>query len=75
VLGGKARAVLHGRSHVEPDDIRAVVHPVLRHRLIANFNAEADGVTTEDLIDRLLEHVSPDGTDAETEAELGVVMR
>jgi MoxR-like ATPase len=60
ILAGKARAILQGRSHVQPDDIRAVAHPVLRHRLITNYNAEADGVSTEDLIDRLLQNVSPD---------------
>jgi len=60
ILAGKARAILHGRTHVEPDDIRAVAPPTLRHRLIANFNAEADGVTTDDLIDRLLAAVKID---------------
>ena len=41
------------------EDIAAVAHPVLRHRLITNYNAEADGIGTDDLIDRLLEHVDP----------------
>jgi MoxR-like ATPase len=54
VLAGKARAILHGRWHVEREDIRAVAHPVLRHRLKTNFNAEAEGITTDALIDRLL---------------------
>ncbi len=62
ILAGKARAVLQGRTHVEPEDIAAVAPPVLRHRLITNFNAEADGVTTDDLVDRLLEAVTPTGT-------------
>ena len=61
ILAGKARAVLQGRTHVEPEDIAAIAPPVLRHRLITNFNAEADGVTTDDLIDRLLEDVTPAG--------------
>ena len=61
ILAGKARAVLQGRTHVEPEDIAAVAPPVLRHRLITNFNAEADGVTTDDLVDRLLEEVTPAG--------------
>jgi MoxR-like ATPase len=43
-----------GRTTPEIEDIRAVAHPVLRHRLVANFHAEADGVTTDELIDRLL---------------------
>jgi MoxR-like ATPase len=55
VLAGKARAILGGRTHVTPDDITAVAHPVLRHRLITNYNAEADGVSADDLIDKLLE--------------------
>ncbi|HUV39797.1 MAG TPA: MoxR family ATPase [Planctomycetota bacterium] len=57
VLGGKARAVLDGRYYVSCDDIRSVAHPVLRHRIINNFNAEAEGVTPDDLVDRLLETV------------------
>jgi len=59
VLAGKARAVLDGRTHVTAEDISAVAHPVLRHRLITNYNAEADGVTTDQLIDRLLEMIEP----------------
>ncbi|MCG8402667.1 MAG: MoxR family ATPase, partial [Firmicutes bacterium] len=58
ILASKARAVLDGRTHVEPDDIKAVAPPVLRHRLITNFNAEADGVTTDDLVDQLIEKIS-----------------
>jgi MoxR-like ATPase len=57
VLGGKARALLAGRNHVSPDDIRAMAHPVLRHRVLLNYRAEADGVTVESLIARLLEAV------------------
>ncbi|MBX3466917.1 MAG: AAA family ATPase [Planctomycetes bacterium] len=57
ILGGKARALLHGRHHVSTEDIDKVAHPVLRHRLITNFNAEAEGITTDKIIDRLLEYV------------------
>ena len=57
ILGGKARALLHGRHHVSTEDIAAVAKPVLRHRLITNFNAEAEGITTDKIIERLLEHV------------------
>jgi MoxR-like ATPase len=60
ILGGKARALLHGRHHVSTEDINAVAHPVLRHRLITNFNAEAEGITTDKVVDRLLEHVGAD---------------
>jgi MoxR-like ATPase len=61
ILGGKARALLEGRFYVSAEDIRAVAHPVLRHRLITNYSAEAEGVTSDKLIDRLLETVRPDG--------------
>ena len=57
VLGGKARALLCGRSHVNFGDIRALSHPVLRHRVLVNYRAEAEGVTVDGLIDRLLETV------------------
>src|SRR5215470_18831144 len=46
VLGGKARAILHGRLHVTTEDIRAVALPVLRHRLVTTFHADAEGITT-----------------------------
>jgi len=57
VLGGKARAVLHGRYHVSTDDVAAVAKPVMRHRLVTNFNADAEGVTADRLVDRLLESI------------------
>jgi len=55
VLAAKARAALHGRYCVGGEDIQAVALPVLRHRIIANFNAEADGVSTDAIIEHLLE--------------------
>jgi MoxR-like ATPase len=71
ILAAKARAILDARPHVTPDDVRTVAPPVLRHRLIPNFNAEADKVTTDDLIDRLLDAITVDGVrDAEAEAVL-----
>ncbi len=57
VLGAKARALLYGRSHVNFDDIRALALPVLRHRLLINYRAEAEGVSVEALVDRLLKSV------------------
>jgi MoxR-like ATPase len=48
-----------GRLHVTTDDIRAIAHPVLRHRLITTFNADAEGVTTDQVITRLLDAVPP----------------
>ena len=55
ILGAKARAILNGRYHATTDDVKAVALPVLRHRVITNFNAESEGVTSESLIKRLLE--------------------
>ena len=57
VLGGKARALTSGRYHVSFDDIRALAHPVLRHRIITNFHAQSEGMTTDHTTDRLLEIV------------------
>jgi MoxR-like ATPase len=56
-LGAKARALLRGRFHASPEDIRALVHPTLRHRILLGYRAEADGVSVDAVIDRLLEHV------------------
>src|SRR5512134_740064 len=57
VLGAKARALTNGRYHVSFEDIRALAHPVLRHRVLTNFHAESEGITSDTLIDRLLEAV------------------
>jgi MoxR-like ATPase len=57
VLGAKTRCLLHNRTHVTADDIRAMALPVLRHRILVNYKAEAEGVTVEKVIQRLLEHV------------------
>jgi MoxR-like ATPase len=63
ILGAKARAVLHGRFHAAVEDVRAVAFPVLRHRILTNFNAEAEGVKTDEIIRRLLDAVPLDGGD------------
>lgn len=55
ILSGKAKAVLGGRATVSGDDIKELAYPVLRHRLILSFQAEADGVTTDEVITKLLE--------------------
>src|ERR671912_464725 len=57
VLAGKARALTSGRYHVSFDDIRAVAHSVMRHRVLTNFHAQSEGVTTDQLIDTLLESI------------------
>ena len=61
VLGSKARALLEGRAHVSVDDIRALAPPVLRHRILPGYKAEAEGVTVDDLIEKLLKHVKSPG--------------
>ena len=55
ILGAKARAVMHGRYHVTYDDVKSIAKPVLRHRILTNFNAEADEITSLEIIDKLLE--------------------
>jgi len=57
VLGGKARALMRGRVHVNFDDIRALAKPVLRHRILRNFHAESERVTSEQIINKLLDAV------------------
>ena len=57
VLGGKARALLNGRPYVSAADIKALAQPVMRHRILPNYRAEAEGVTTEILISRLLQQI------------------
>lgn len=54
VLGGKARALLQGRTYVTVEDIQALCKPVLRHRMVVTFAAESDGITTDDVIDKLV---------------------
>jgi MoxR-like ATPase len=54
ILGAKARALLHGRTYVSTDDVQALAKPVLRHRLVINFAAESEGVTTDQVIERLI---------------------
>ena len=61
VLGAKVRALLQGRAHVTQEDIRALAHCTLRHRVLINYRAEAEGVTVEKVIDKLLETVKPAG--------------
>ena len=59
ILGAKARALLAGRFAISPDDIRRVARPVLRHRVLPNFAADAEGITAERIIDDLLSRVDP----------------
>ncbi len=57
VLGAKSRALLHGRFNVSCDDVRAIAKPVMRHRLFTNFNADAESVKPDDLIEMLIKAV------------------
>jgi MoxR-like ATPase len=57
ILGAKVRAVMNGRPIPSVEDVRELAHPVMRHRIVTNFNADADGVTTDDIIDMLLDGV------------------
>ena len=57
ILGAKAMAILQGRFHVTTDDIKAVAHPVMRHRMVTNFHADSENITTDNIIDMLLQRV------------------
>ena len=57
ILGGKARAILHGRYNVSVEDVRAMAYPVLRHRILLNFQAESEKVDSDQVIKRLIEAV------------------
>ncbi len=54
ILGGKARALLYGRTHVSTDDVAALAKPVLRHRIVLNFAAESEGVTADHVVEKLI---------------------
>jgi len=74
ILGGKARALLKGRFYVSTEDIREVAHPVLRHRIITNFSAEAEGVTPDKIIDRLIEEIPAHDSEALSDGRLPGVL-
>ena len=59
ILGAKARALLEGRAHVTLDDIQALAQPVLRHRILLNYRAEADGIRVGEVIRRLVAAANP----------------
>jgi MoxR-like ATPase len=59
ILGGKARALLHGRVHVQTDDIKALAYPVLRHRILTNFTAASEGISSDTVVKKLIEE-TPD---------------
>ncbi len=71
ILAAKARAVLHGRYYVSCEDVRSVALPVLRHRIITNFNAEAEGVKPDDIVRRLIDIVPRDPNEKAEAAPAG----
>ena len=74
ILGGKAHAVLNGRTHVTDEDIRAVAGPVLRHRIIPSFSAQAEGVTSDTVINRLIETIPTAESELTTDGRLSKVL-
>jgi MoxR-like ATPase len=74
LLGGKARAVLKGRAHVAAEDIRALAHPVLRHRVVTNFSAEAEGYTSDRVVDDLLQRIDPNRTHLDDDERINKVL-
>jgi MoxR-like ATPase len=75
VLGAKAAAMMEGSTHVTPDHVRAIAKPVLRHRLMLNFSAEADQVTPDAVIDDLLAHVPVEASTPEQKRRLDEALR
>ncbi len=75
VLGAKARAVLQGRNYAGLEDIQAVAMPVLRHRIKTNFNADAEGVTADEIIRRLMATISPIQEDANSGGSVAEVFK
>jgi len=75
VLGAKARAVLHGRNCAATEDVDAVAYPVLRHRILTNFNAEAEGVKPDDVVRRMIDTVRTSLDETEASGKLPAVFR
>jgi MoxR-like ATPase len=74
-LAAQGRALLAGQTHVTPEHIREVAMPVLRHRVLTNFNAEADQVRTDDIIAGLLGAVPVEASGARETAQMNEAMR
>ena len=75
MLAAKARAALHGKTFAGIEDIRAVASPVLRHRIVTNFNAEADGLRADDLVARLIEYVPVNPSEGAQSGRVAPVFR
>ena len=74
VLAAKAKAILSGATHVMPEHIRLVALPVMRHRIITNYTAEAEGYDTDRIIDHVLEALPVSGGDESVHADLRQVL-
>ena len=75
ILGAKARSMLHGRAYASTEDVRAVARPVLRHRIITNFNAEAEGIRPDEIVRRLAELIPTDPEKRSTRGKLPEVFK
>ncbi len=75
ILGAKARAMLLGRTYVSTDDVKAIAAPVLRHRIVTNFNAEADGITPDEIVRKLFEAMPPDAGQRDIDQRLPPVFK
>jgi MoxR-like ATPase len=67
--------MLAGATHVMPEHVKAIALPVMRHRMITNFNAEADGVTSDSVVQALLDQIPLDRADASTDRQMDSVLR
>ncbi len=75
ILAAKAKAILSGATHVTAEHVKAIAKPVLRHRILTNFNAEADQVTTDAIIDGMLKDIPLEGASAGDRKQMDAVMR
>lgn len=73
LLGGKARALLQGRTHVSTDDIKALAAPVLRHRITPNFTAESEGITSDKVVERLIQETPDKESELTSDPRLGKI--
>src|SRR5438046_239170 len=74
ILAGKARALLKGRYHVSTEDIRQVALPVLRHRIVTNFTAEAEGMKSDTIVQKLIDFI-PRQQDADLDRTAAKLLR
>ena len=75
ILAAKAKAIMSGSTHVMPEHLKEIALPVMRHRIIPNFNAEADGVTTDDVIQTIINETPVEDVDPDTKNRMSSVMK